>query len=211
MINGGSGDDVISGDGTGFDPFGEANLKGYDDQIDGGDGFDIVKFTDDYRIYDIDVRDDGTIKVDGPEGHDTLKNVERIDFNGKTKFMFEFAGDRDDYLVGSDRDDKIDGKGGDDRLEGGGGDDTLTGGADADEFVFVVGESGMDTITDFETGVDKVILDGAPSTIAYQSGSVLFAFEPGLVSSMEFKPPVLTAFAVVENGVQLSADDFVLV
>ncbi|WP_108463697.1 VCBS domain-containing protein [Devosia indica] len=54
--------------------------------------------------------------------------------------------------------------GGDDELISGAGNDTMTGGAGADQFVFAQ-NSGNDTITDFELGVDGLVLE-AGVTIA---------------------------------------------
>ena len=58
--------------------------------------------------------------------------------------------DGDDELVGTD---------GNDFLDGLRGDDTYTGGAGADQFVFDLAQ-GVDTITDFEFGVDQISLGG---------------------------------------------------
>ena len=55
-----------------------------------------------------------------------------------------------DILIGSDDDDLLDGLLGN---------DTYTGGAGADQFVFALAQ-GVDTITDFEIGVDQISLGG---------------------------------------------------
>ena len=73
-----------------------------------------------------------------------------------------------DYLEGRDWAnngfaDTIDGLAGDDTIIGGLGDDELTGGDGADLFIFRAGD-GDDTITDFTVGIDKIALDGAPSS-----------------------------------------------
>ncbi|MGF1502215.1 MAG: peroxidase family protein [Paracoccaceae bacterium] len=60
---------------------------------------------------------------------------------------------------GADRD-KLVGGSGDDTLAGGDGDDMLTGGAGADRYVFVAGEGGVDTVTDFVRGEDLIVLEG---------------------------------------------------
>jgi len=62
-----------------------------------------------------------------------------------------------DMLEGLSGDDILRGGDGDDLLDGGQGDDRYTGGAGADRFVFATG-AGIDTITDFEIGVDQILL-----------------------------------------------------
>jgi Ca2+-binding RTX toxin-like protein len=47
-----------------------------------------------------------------------------------------------------------------DRIEGGAGNDLMTGAAGADAFVFVRGEGGADTITDFAPGSDLLVFEG---------------------------------------------------
>lgn len=62
-----------------------------------------------------------------------------------------------DRLVGTGGDDVIEGLGGNDTLIGNAGNDTLMGGAGADVFVFGV-RGGMDRISDFQDGTDKLRL-----------------------------------------------------
>ncbi|PKO48129.1 MAG: hypothetical protein CVU31_07320 [Betaproteobacteria bacterium HGW-Betaproteobacteria-4] len=54
--------------------------------------------------------------------------------------------------------DNLVGTAGDDVISGGIGADTLTGGAGADQFVFASLRDGVDTITDFQPGVDRIVL-----------------------------------------------------
>lgn len=54
--------------------------------------------------------------------------------------------------------DTIIGTPGDDVITGGIGADTLTGGAGADQFVFTSLRDGVDTITDFQPGIDRIVL-----------------------------------------------------
>lgn len=67
---------------------------------------------------------------------------------------------RDNYLYGGDGDDTMDGGAGTDYLRGYQGDDRLWGGTGADRFVFerTQASNGVDTIQDFEFGVDIIDL-----------------------------------------------------
>lgn len=82
--------------------------------------------------------------------------------NGTSKNDLIFGGAGNDSIKGGDGNDIIYGDAGNDTLTGGIGKDTLTGGDGADKFVIdvvnVLGEE--DSITDFNHGVDKIILNG---------------------------------------------------
>ena len=62
-------------------------------------------------------------------------------------------------MFGTNSGEVMKGSAGNDRLEGGGGKDTLTGGDGSDIFAFAKG-SGADVITDFQSGVDKLVFQG---------------------------------------------------
>ena len=63
-----------------------------------------------------------------------------------------------DNLIGSDFNDTLKGNDQDNILHGGLGDDTLTGGGGSDTFVWGKGETGHDTVTDFQGGHDTLDL-----------------------------------------------------
>lgn len=67
-----------------------------------------------------------------------------------------FGGAGADILHGNDGDDFLLGGRGKDYLYGGNGDDTLTGGRGKDYFVFNLGSSGVDAVTDFNPKKDKL-------------------------------------------------------
>jgi len=69
------------------------------------------------------------------------------------------GGNGTDFLLGSAGNDLLNGDNGNDTLRGGLGSDILTGGNGTDIFVFASGE-GIDTITDFSLGTDKIGLTG---------------------------------------------------
>ncbi|MGD1862422.1 MAG: serine hydrolase [Leptolyngbyaceae cyanobacterium] len=62
-------------------------------------------------------------------------------------------------LIGTEADDELIGFDSDDFINGLAGDDVYTGGAGADQFVFDLAQ-GIDTITDFEVGIDQISLGG---------------------------------------------------
>lgn len=143
--------------------------------------------------------------VDGMRGSDIIFGTDGDDFRiyGGADDDFIYGGDGDDFLGGSDGNDTVIGGRGDDTIRGGGineiegcdllvggeGDDTIylgsdedtaIGGEGSDTFVFQVDKSlnGIDTIVDFEEGIDKIKVLGAPSgsTLSYDpaTGQLLF-------------------------------------
>lgn len=72
---------------------------------------------------------------------------------------------------GTPGNDAIVGGPGPDTIAGGLGNDTLSGGAGADTFLYTVGD-GSDTITDFERGVDRLVILGASSVSLSSNGGV---------------------------------------
>ena len=88
-----------------------------------------------------------------------------------------------DLLFGGDGADTLDGGAGRDTLVGGAGDDMLPGGAGRDTFYFRAFEGGTDVITDFEAGLDRIVIEpmatdarlrvnGADVVILTESGRV---------------------------------------
>ncbi|EAQ26302.1 DUF6851 domain-containing protein [Roseovarius sp. 217] len=141
---GGDGNDVVSG-GAGSDTLGGGadndSISGSfgNDSIDGGDGDDLIGGG---TGQDTILGGAGNDQVGAGEGDDDL-----------------FGGDGDDFLAGGGRDDLIDGGAGNDTINGGAGNDVMTGGDGVELFVFnefVAGD--VDVITDFEVGVDSVLI-----------------------------------------------------
>ncbi|MFZ1026923.1 MAG: calcium-binding protein [Limnoraphis robusta] len=135
-LYGGEGNDTIAG---GFQK----------DRIFGDDGDDVLRGDGNSRLPGGTVGGDDTIE--GGNGDDRI--------GGK-------AGN--DLLLGGEGDDRIWGDDGDDIINGGSGNDTLTGddfsgGEGADTFVLNIAE-GIDTIVDFEVGIDRLDLSGTDAT-----------------------------------------------
>lgn len=177
VLNGGGGDDIIQGE-VGND---SALGSGGDDFLFGGLGDD---------------------RLDGGSGDDTLLAGDGDDFlfGGVGQDVLS-GGAGDDLIKGGDGDDFIDGGDNNDILEGGRGNDTLVGGSGADVFVFRPGE-GVDTILDFEEGLDLIRIDQPgvsfeDLTITSRDGST--------VVSLDDSPVAIVAGAPIS----LLADDFV--
>ncbi len=114
---------------------------------------------------------DGRNRIDGAGGDDELYGYlgrdTLIGGAGRDKL---WGGKHNDVLTGGTGWDKLWGGKGDDSLEGGVGRDRLTGGAGEDQFIFSRADVGtMDRVTDFELGIDTVVVSEAPQTIALQN------------------------------------------
>ncbi|MEM6598680.1 MAG: DUF6851 domain-containing protein [Cyanobacteria bacterium P01_C01_bin.69] len=123
---------------------------------------------------DIIVGSKGKDTIFGGDGDDVLKGDKGALSEGNDDIIYGNAGrDRivgkagNDTLYGGDDDDRLIGDSGDDVLSGGLGNDKLTGdrrgtGGGADTFILRAFE-GLDIITDFEVGIDKIGLGGGLS------------------------------------------------
>jgi Ca2+-binding RTX toxin-like protein len=102
----------------------------------------------------------GNDTLDGGAGRDVVMGGAGSDFiSGGDGANVLMGGPGDDVLLGGAGPDVISGGSGNDRIEGGPGNDTLRGGPGADVFVFADG-AGIDRITDFVPGVDRIDLSG---------------------------------------------------
>ena len=132
----------------------------------GTDGNDVIEGTEDDDGCFGGLGDDdisglgGDDLIDGGAGDDTCR--------GGSGFDDLHGGTGNDDLYGEDDDD---------RLTGGLGDDTMTGGAGADSFAINAGD-GIDTITDFEDGIDRIDLSGMDRTAAARAVLEAIAHTP---------------------------------
>jgi len=158
MIAAGGGDDFVDG---GRDS----------DNLDGGDGFDTLSYETSVVGMLVDL---GGGTASG-SGVDLIRNFERVVGSGYADTITGWVAD--ETLEGRSGDDILSGSGGDDRLAGGAGADRLTGGSGADAFVFSVG-GGADTITDFKSGEDLILVFGygAAQSITQQGSDTLVRF-----------------------------------
>jgi Ca2+-binding RTX toxin-like protein len=210
-INAGDGSDlIVGGDGAGNDTY------------DGGKGTDTVKYLSAFAAISIDLIKGTATSTTGLDtagiGADKLKNIENI-----------ISGEYSDNLTGSKEANSIVGSLGNDTIDGGLGKDTLVGGDGADFFVFSTKPStiNVDTISDFQVGVDKLQLsskvftklkvaadylafgtasDSKSHYLIYDSASGKLSYDAdGNVSKIK---PV--DIALIGQGLNLTAQDIVI-
>jgi RHS repeat-associated protein len=134
----------------------------------------------------------------------------------------------DNVLTGNRHGNTLSGEEGADTLSGGLGNDTLTGGDGADHFVFAAAPDpyNVDTITDFEVGLDKIRLDdsafralsgGVSANVLVFGSSASDADDRLIYDSVSGRllydvdgtgSAAARVFAVVGTGLSLTADDF---
>jgi Ca2+-binding RTX toxin-like protein len=175
---GGEGNDwLIGGDG--------------DDTLEGGAGADTLIGGTGNDLYIVGTDDvicesacDGlTAGIDTVESFDTWTlgyNLENLVLRG---FALNGTGNElDNTITGNDSNNILSGKqgndtllggGGDDRIVGGVGDDILTGGDGADRFFRWRSSTGVDTITDFQVGEDRLYFSAKGFGCDLVSGGVL--------------------------------------
>ncbi len=159
VIRGFSGNDTLLGNGSNDRLYGE---KG-SDLLKGGAGAD--------KLF-------GGAQSDqllGEGGRDVLKGQGgNDDLNGGGGNDRLFGAQGSDVLFGAGGKDKLNGGGGTDTLSGGAkrdvligskGADVLTGGAGSDRFIFKKTD-GNDTITDFQDGLDKIVVKSGASSFS---------------------------------------------
>jgi Ca2+-binding RTX toxin-like protein len=154
---GGEGNDTLLG-GDGEDNFFIFDAPGHD-SIDGGSGTDFLVVTTGVAIT-VDLAA-GTV-TDGATVIADVANIETVS-----------ATEGADHLIGNALDNALFGVGGDDTLEGGAGNDTLDGHTGADSYIFRVAPSASnaDVVQGFESGSDKLVLDGSAHASSGASGN----------------------------------------
>jgi len=172
-LRGDAGNDVLNG-GAGADV------------LDGGGGDDVAYYRDAPAGVMASLESgSGSAGEAAGDSYTAVENLWGSNFNdgltgnGATNQVYGFAGR-----------DTLDGGGGDDLLYGGEGADILTGGAGADEFFFLQWQSdGGDTLTDFASGIDRILLarfwfgiDTTGPGAALQAGQADFITTGGAMS-----------------------------
>ena len=165
-LNGGNGNDVITGNG-GNDVINGGNGNdtidgaGGNDTIEGGNGNDVISGGDGTDTIN---GGNGNDLIDGGNGNDSIEGGtgnDRID-GGDGNDAID-GGTGNDTVIGGAGDDALSGGAGNDRLEGGFGADILTGGSGNDVFVLRADQTAADAdiVTDFAARGDRIRIDGA--------------------------------------------------
>lgn len=148
--------------------------------------------------------------AEGENGNDTLIGGSGSDqLQGGAGNDVLRGNNGNDWLVGGAGNDTLTGGNGRDVLEGGTGNDQLTGGNGRDAFVFNPNE-GSDTVRDFSSGTDSIVLKGftgtggAPATFADLTGHITTT---GADTVIDLNGTTIT----VSNVATLTANDFVFV
>ncbi|MDR9402488.1 MAG: calcium-binding protein, partial [Halothece sp. Uz-M2-17] len=213
-LKGGAGNDILRGDTDIEAPIGHLEVGNRnitqgagDDILDGGAGIDTVE---QWTEGDLILSGNTTsATLTGGGNTDQLESIEKVKlFGGSTNNQLDASQfDGSVELAGEAGNDTLTGGSGDDILTGGYGDDILTGGAGADRFTFSSPSEGMDTITDFEVGLDKIQLNASEfgetfsflgvgfGGISYNQATGVLSFEEWSLFSFESQP-----FAVLENA-----------
>ncbi len=150
FLSGGEGDDTLVG-GAG----GDALIGGLGaDVLDGGEGFDNIAYV--FATSGVTVDLSNSANNTGEAFGDTFISVEMVQ---GSVFDDTITGDAvDNWLYGYSGNDVVNGGAGADVIFGNDGSDTLSGGTGADTFYFIAGDTGTDTVTDFENDVDQLDL-----------------------------------------------------
>lgn len=147
QLYGGEGDDTL---------YGEAG----DDQLHGGSGTNTLVGGKGNDSYFIDSETDSVTEY-SKEGTDTVYSTVSISSLFENVENITLIGNTDLNAYGNTLANMIIGNQGDNLLSGGKGNDMLTGGIGADTFLFdtaLNATTNVDTITDFEHGIDKIEL-----------------------------------------------------
>lgn len=222
----------LTGGSGGDDLFGRAG----NDILIGGEGTaNTLLGQEGDDIYIVGATGDTVIEFAG-EGADEVQtwllnfvlrdNVERLTYSGAGDFTGIGSSD-DNRIAGGNGADFLSGLAGGDTLIGGNGSDQLLGGDGSDRFIYNGGETGLDRILDFASGIDKIVLSAtgfihtatfdlaqgdvltpttANSTFIFNAGNGILAYDPDGIGA-----GVAVQLAQLNAGLTLTTSDLLLI
>ncbi len=205
MLNGSQRNDVLTGDaglnylyGLGGDDDirgggGNDHLRGGAgaDTLDGGDGLDFLDYADSSSGVAVDLA--AGLALGGDATGDVFSGFERLR-----------GSQHDDMLTGDAQANVLRGLRGDDTLRGGAGNDRLEGAHGADRFIFAVGD-GVDNVLAYEQGRDVIELHG----LTFDELDIAITARGANVDYGDGDR--IRLYAIDNDGITLTADDFVFV
>ena len=202
VLLGGDGNDIIEGDANndnGLNPPGSGNdiLNGGlgNDTLNGGAGIDTAVFSGNRSLYSFTDMGGGVLRVAGPDGTDTLTNIERLRFDDG---LFDIAGNPlPNEINGTPNADVLTGGAANDLITAGAGDDVITGGAGND---VIDGSDGVDTAV-FSAGVTTVTVNNGVVTVTGPDGvDTLTNVERLRVGALELTVAGLTGATLIGSA-----------
>jgi Ca2+-binding RTX toxin-like protein len=182
-LDGGAGrDDLHGGDGNDTLVVGDNDDSGQGQFLNGGPGDDVMIGSASHDAYMVDSLGDSLTDTGG---HDAVFSsvsfvapewLEQLTLMGSASINAT-GNNLNNTLHGNAGANVLQALGGNDWVDGAFGNDTLSGGAGFDRFAFTVtpGSANADVITDFATGANRIVLDGAVHTNIGANG----VFRPG--------------------------------
>lgn len=215
FLYGGDGNDTLHGGAVAHGGDGNDNIFGFSgrNELYGGNGVDkIYAGADNDHVEggaggDILRGEGGNDTIKGGEGDDKIYGDGGRDLDGPDGNDKLYGGNGDDYIQGGQGNDIIYGGAGDDYIDSYylDGDDKITGGEGNDTFKFSAGLSGNDTITDFTSGEDQIIISGTDWDDPTQLEENLSQTEDGVLLTLDDNTSVLLEGLTLED---ISVDDF---
>jgi Ca2+-binding RTX toxin-like protein len=238
LLVGGEGDDQLGG-GAGNDMLhGGAGA----DWLNGNAGYDTVTYVGSQTAAFADLSDDGNNA--GSAAGDRFNSIENLTgtgfddvLSGNQSNNVLDGGAGNDQLYGGGRTDTLIGGAGNDWLDGGAWKDVLTGGDGADGFSFASAEEAGDTITDFTSGQDKIVMSASGfgieegQTVNFDSAAHIYLYAGNALYASSSDPTLLYDYttgrllwdadghgeqkaqllAVLTDAPEITFDDFLIV
>ena len=212
-LNGYAGNDVIYG-GEGNDTFDQDGPDGGRSGADtfygglGNDTYYVYAENGSDRVIEYENQGTDTVRINSTAEYTLPDNVENLTVFSNDDDKVLTGNNLNNVIIAQGGDDSIYGLGGDDIIYCGPGDDIITGGAGSDQFIFYLGD-GQNVITDFELGTDVCKFFNAQneeisfSTSYNEANQTIYSVNDGTsVTLLNVSGP--TTYIVPQNGLNIN-------